>query len=112
MGSAPGGPEPHFHRAMSEAFFVLEGSVRLYDGQRWRAAGPGDFLYVPPGGVHAFRNEDGPASMLMLFAPGAPREAYFEELAALTPAARSAMTARDWAALYARHDQVMVLAEP
>ena len=36
----------------------------------------GDFLYVPPGGIHGFRNEaDEPASFLMLFAPGAPREA-------------------------------------
>ena len=44
--------------------------------------GHGDFLYVPPGGVHGFRNKaDEPASMLMLFAPGAPREHYFEGLA-------------------------------
>jgi mannose-6-phosphate isomerase-like protein (cupin superfamily) len=26
-----GGPGPHYHRAMSEAFFVLSGSMRLYD---------------------------------------------------------------------------------
>ncbi len=44
----------------------------------------GDFLYVPPGGVHGFRNQgDAPASILMLFAPGAPREHYFEGLAKL-----------------------------
>ena len=43
------------------------------------AATAGDFLYVPVGGVHAFRNESGQrAEMLLLFAPGAPREAYFE----------------------------------
>ena len=34
--------------------------------------------------MHAFRNESGePASMLLLFAPGAPREGYFEGLAGL-----------------------------
>ena len=34
--------------------------------------------------MHGFRNESGePASMLMLFAPGAPREAYFEGLVEL-----------------------------
>ncbi len=44
-------------------------------------ARPNDFLYVPPGGIHGFRNEaDEPASILMLFAPGAPREYYFEGL--------------------------------
>jgi mannose-6-phosphate isomerase-like protein (cupin superfamily) len=74
-----GGPGPHFHRAMSEAFFVLTGTVRLYDGNDWVDGTEGDFLYVPPGGIHGFRNEvDAPASVLMLFAPGAPREAYFE----------------------------------
>jgi mannose-6-phosphate isomerase-like protein (cupin superfamily) len=79
-----GGPGPHFHRAMSEAFFVLSGSMRLYDGTDWLDGHQGDFLHVPPGGIHGFRNEaDEPASILMLFAPGAPREHYFEGLAKL-----------------------------
>jgi quercetin dioxygenase-like cupin family protein len=53
--------------------------VRLYDGARWLDAVVGDFLFVPEGGVHGFRNESGePASMLLLFTPGAPREDYFE----------------------------------
>lgn len=105
MGEQPGGPAAHFHRTMSEAFYVLRGTVLLYDGRAWREAGEGDFLYVPPGGVHAFRNPDGAASMLMLFAPGAPRQDYFEELAALDEAALAAMSAEQWTALYARHDQ-------
>jgi mannose-6-phosphate isomerase-like protein (cupin superfamily) len=78
------GPGPHFHRAISESFFVLSGTVRLFDGKEWIDGTPGDFLYVPEGGVHAFRNESGePASMLLLFTPGAPREGYFEGLAGL-----------------------------
>ena len=32
---AAGGPGPHFHRAMSEAFFVLSGRMKLYDGRDW-----------------------------------------------------------------------------
>lgn len=112
MSQAPGGPDAHFHRTMSEAFYVLDGVVLLYDGNNWREAGPGDFLYVPPGGIHAFRNPDGPASMLMLFAPGAPREQYFEELAALEPADRATMSEQDWTGLYARHDQVEVPGPP
>jgi len=48
---------------------------------RWLDDTPGDFPYVPEGGVHAFRKESGePASMLLLFPPGAPREGYFEGL--------------------------------
>jgi mannose-6-phosphate isomerase-like protein (cupin superfamily) len=79
-----GGPGPHFHRAMSEAFFVLSGTVKLYDGTDWIDGHPNDFLYVPPGGIHGFRNEaEEPTSILILFAPGAPREHYFEGLAKL-----------------------------
>lgn len=81
MGPTPAGPDPHFHRSISESFFVLTGTMRLYDGERWIDAVPGDFLFVPEGGIHAFRNESGePASMLILFAPGAPREDYFERV--------------------------------
>jgi mannose-6-phosphate isomerase-like protein (cupin superfamily) len=39
-----GGPGPHFHRAMSEAFFVLSGTVRLYDGNDWIDGHPNDSL--------------------------------------------------------------------
>lgn len=63
---------------------------------------------MPEGGIHGFRNDtDAPASMLILFAPGVAREAYFEELAEIGASGRE-MTKADWADLYARHDQVMV----
>ena len=76
------GAEPHFHRSFSESFFVLSGTVHLYDGTQWVPRTAGDFEFVPEGGIHGFRNESGqPVSMLLLFAPGAPREGYFEGLA-------------------------------
>jgi mannose-6-phosphate isomerase-like protein (cupin superfamily) len=66
MGPEPSGPGPHFHRTMSESFYVLSGSVRIFDGTAWRDTGPGDFSFVPEGGIHGFRNESGaPASMLI-----------------------------------------------
>ncbi|MEU6999319.1 cupin domain-containing protein [Nonomuraea sp. NPDC046570] len=81
MPATPSGPAPHFHRSISESFYILEGTVRIYDGTRWLETKPGDFVHVPEGGVHGFRNESGePASMLLHFAPGAPREGYFEGL--------------------------------
>src|SRR5579885_3548688 len=76
------GPKPHFHKTMAESFFILSGTVRLYNGAVWIDAKAGDYLYVPEGGIHAFQNESrDPASMLILFAPGAPREGYFQALA-------------------------------
>ena len=108
MQSRAGGPKPHFHRTYSEAFYVLDGVVRVFDGVRWSDAAVGDFLYVPEGGIHAFENmSDAPASMLILFAPGAPREAYFQELAAIQREGRQ-LSAEELADLYARHDQTMV----
>lgn len=84
MAATPSGPGPHFHKTMSESFYVLEGTVRLYDGEKWIEGKPGDFMHVAPGGVHGFRNESmEPAAMLILFTPGAPREEYFETLAQL-----------------------------
>ena len=84
MAGPPSGPDPHFHRSISESFFILSGTVRLYNGKEWIDATPGDFLFVPEGGIHGFRNDSGePASMLILFAPGAPREEYFEQVAAM-----------------------------
>lgn len=103
MGPGLGGPDPHFHKTISESFYVLSGTMRLYDGARWVDATPGDFLFVPEGGIHGFRNESGePASMLLLFAPGAPREDYFETLA--DKARRDALTEDDWTEFYLRHD--------
>ena len=76
------GPGAHFHRTITESFYILEGTVTIFDGTQWRACGAGDFAHVPAGGIHGFRNTHGPAKMLLHFAPGAPREAYFERLAA------------------------------
>ncbi|WP_248965540.1 cupin domain-containing protein [Sphaerisporangium perillae] len=108
MGPKPSGPSAHFHRTMSESFYVLSGTIRLFDGDKWIEATPGDFLHVPEGGIHAFRNESGaPASMLLHFAPGAPREAYFEELAEIA-ASGGRLSPEEWNAIFLRHDQYMV----
>ena len=105
IGPEPAGAKPHYHRTFSESFFVLSGIVQLYDGKGWFDAHPGDFDYVPEGGLHGFRNESGaPADMLILFAPGAPREGYFEELADIGASGRQLDDA-EWVELYARHDQ-------
>jgi uncharacterized RmlC-like cupin family protein len=52
MGPASGGPGPHFHRAIAESFYVLDGGVQIFDGRDWREAGPGDFVHIPKHVVH------------------------------------------------------------
>jgi quercetin dioxygenase-like cupin family protein len=108
MGAARSGPDPHFHKTMAESFYVLDGVLRLHDGTGWRDLAAGDFAHVPPGGIHGFRNESGePVSMLLHFAPGAPRESYFEAVAEVARGERT-LSPEEWTELYRRHDQYMV----
>ena len=108
MSGAPSGPSAHFHKTISESFFVLTGTIRLFDGAKWVDGVPGDFLHIPQGGIHAFRNESGePASMLLLFAPGADRERYFEELAEMITTGRE-LSEEERKEFLRRHDQYPV----
>ena len=101
------GPAAHFHRTMSESFFIVCGSVRLFDGKRWIDTKAGDFLFVPEGGLHGFQNDsDDPASMLILFSPGAPREGYFEAIAA--KAAGQKFSDEEWRNICIQHDNYFV----
>ena len=45
------GPDAHFHKTISESFYVLTGTVKFYDGTVWVDGRPGDFVHVPPGGI-------------------------------------------------------------
>lgn len=107
FGTAVTGPDPHFHRTMSESFFILDGTVAIHDGSDWRDTHTGDFVHVPPGGVHGFRNESGQrASMLLMFTPGAPREEYFETLKRLGEGLT--MSEEEKRAFFEAHDNIWV----
>lgn len=104
MAPGPGGANPHFHRGFTESFFVLSGEPQFYDGRRWMESQPGAFVHVPEGGLHGFRNQSGaPATMLIHFSPGAPRERYFEEIKGL-----DAMDEETRAAFFEEHDNHLV----
>ncbi|MEA2478392.1 MAG: hypothetical protein QOJ07_314 [Thermoleophilaceae bacterium] len=74
---APGeeGPALHVHKGHSDSFYVLDGELAIElgsgAGARSVRAGAGDFVLVPPGVAHAFRNEGpGEARFLNVHAPG------------------------------------------
>lgn len=52
-----GGPPPHIHHHEEEQFYILAGEVTLQVGDHTVRATVGDFVHVPRGTVHAFRNE-------------------------------------------------------
>lgn len=108
LGPRTPGAAPHYHRTFSESFYVLSGRLTLYVGGSWQTYRPGDFAMAHEQGVHGFRNDgDEPASMLILFTPGVAREAFFAEMAEIGRRDEPP-TKEEMAALYARHDQVMV----
>lgn len=105
MTAGAGGTSAHFHKTFSESFYILDGTVKLFNGSKWVDAKAGDFLYVPEGGIHGFHNDSGAdASMIILFAPGEPRERYFRDLAEISATGRT-LSEEEWIELWARHDQ-------
>ena len=78
-----GGPPPHLHRKMIEAFYVIEGQLEVTLGEKSVKLGPGAFALIPPGVAHTFANrESSPTVFLGLLSPGG-FERYFEELPGL-----------------------------
>ena len=59
------GAGPHFHKLHVDSFYVLEGELQFWVGEETHRAGPGTFVAVPPGIVHAFTNP-GPGSVRFL----------------------------------------------
>ncbi len=65
-----GGPPAHIHHNEEEQFYVLAGQVQIRLGDRTVQAREGDFIHVPRGTAHAFRNSgETPARMLVTYSP-------------------------------------------
>ena len=77
-----GGPPPHIHGCEDESFYVLQGTLTVQAGGRTYQASPADFVHLPRGTAHSFRN-DGQvdAKMLVTVSPGGPTgvEKFFTE---------------------------------
>lgn len=80
------GAPPNHHAGETEGFFVLEGQIMfVIDGGEY-PAGPGDYIAIPDGAVHAFKAiGDSPARVLILNAPGHMHEAFFTGLGTALP---------------------------
>lgn len=65
------GPPLHIHHREDEAFYVLDGDIKVVDNGRDFVVGTGAFVYMPQGSVHRFENvRDVPSTILLLFIPG------------------------------------------
>ena len=74
------GPPPNRHPADDEAFYVLDGTFEFGVGSETRIARNGDFVRVPNGEVHTFKNiGQGPGRLLIMNAPGTMHINFFSQ---------------------------------
>jgi quercetin dioxygenase-like cupin family protein len=65
------GPQRHIHRHHADAFYVLEGQLRITLDEEDRVLGPGGFVLIPPEVIHTFGNpSQEPGRYLNFHAPG------------------------------------------
>ena len=66
-----GGPIAHIHTRADEAFYVLSGELEILDGERTFVARTGDFVFIPRGTRHRFKNTGVHGTkLLFMFTPG------------------------------------------
>ncbi len=64
------GPPQHIHKNEDEAFYILEGEIKMLMGERTFRMKAGEFAMVRRGTVHTWcRAEENPAKILALFNP-------------------------------------------
>lgn len=74
------GPLPNRHPADDEAFYVLDGTFEFIVGDQSRTATAGDFIKIPRGEAHTFRNiGQAPARAPILNAPGTAHIGFFSQ---------------------------------
>ena len=74
-----GGPPPHIHRREDEMFYAQQGSLTVQVGGRTLHASPGDFVYLPRGVMHCFKNTGNVDAKFLMVATPAGLEKFFEE---------------------------------
>jgi quercetin dioxygenase-like cupin family protein len=73
-----GGPVAHAHTKTDEAFYLLSGELEILDGARTFIAGAGDFVFIPRGIRHRFKNTGLHAARLLFMFTPAGEEGVFE----------------------------------
>ena len=75
-----GGPPAHVHSKEAETFYIVSGSLEILLGDAIYQAKAGDFVYIPRGTVHSFKNVGSDkAVQLVTFVPSG-MEKFFKEV--------------------------------
>jgi quercetin dioxygenase-like cupin family protein len=78
----PGGfVPPHTHAQEEESYFMLEGTMVMQLGsQEWTIA-PGDFVHVPAGTIHGYKNDSNQCVRFLAWSIGGAIDEFFTEMA-------------------------------
>ena len=70
---------PHIYTREDETYYILAGQIEVLLGEETTVAGPNDFVNVPRGTVHCFRNTGTETARMLLTFPPAGIEKWSEE---------------------------------
>lgn len=73
----PGLP-PHIHRNEDEAFYVLQGEFSFFLENREFVGKPGNFIFLPRGVKHSFRNNSDTIGRQIVFVNPSGFEKFFD----------------------------------
>jgi len=83
------GPVPHTHTKEDETIFVLEGKLRAWLGGKQYDVKVGDFVHMPRGVQHYFKNvSDEPTRMLLTYTPGGFEQWFLDIGKPVTPGSK------------------------
>jgi len=74
------GAPPHIHHREEESFHLLEGALTIQVGGDTITALPGDFVYLPRGIAHSFKNTSDAIAKARVLATPAGLEGFFAEV--------------------------------
>jgi quercetin dioxygenase-like cupin family protein len=74
-----GGLPPHVHSREDESFYLQQGTLALQVGAKALNVSAGDFIDIPRGTVHSFKNVGEETAKLLMVATPAGRENFFAE---------------------------------
>lgn len=83
-----GGPPPHVHAREDEMFYIQQGRLAVQVGDKSLRVSAGDFVQLPRGVAHSFKNTGGETARLLVVLTPAGLENYFAET--FVPAADAA----------------------
>src|SRR5256714_7389112 len=79
------GPPPHVHANEDESFYVLAGVLEVSAGEESFAARVGDFVFVPRGTPHYFKNTGVDAVRALILAAPAGLDRLFHQIGSPPP---------------------------